>query len=152
MDPAAGQSSWALLADKGYTGAHALVRAITPKKALPNRRLSTEDFVANQRLSSARVICENCYGRMKGLFAICTEKFRGWQSANDSGNLASFALASDLCIALTNFHIKYHPLRQTDSDLYLQILASYERKGREKMESEKTKYATRRAIKQARFV
>jgi DDE superfamily endonuclease len=77
LDPAIEQTSWALLADKGYLGAEALLRAIIPKKALPNRRLSAEDLSWNQRLSSARVICENFYGRLKGLFAICTEKFRG---------------------------------------------------------------------------
>jgi hypothetical protein len=76
-DPVAGQTSWALLADKGYAGADALLRAITPKKALPNRRLSVEDAISNQKLSSIRVICENFYGRLKGLFAICAEKYRG---------------------------------------------------------------------------
>ena len=77
-DPMEGQSSWALLADKGYAGADTLLRAITPKKALPNRRLSAGDVVANERLAGARVICENFYGRLKGLFAICSERFRGF--------------------------------------------------------------------------
>jgi hypothetical protein len=65
--------------------------------------------------------------------------------------MSSYALASDVCVALTNFHIKYHPLRQTDLDLYLQILANYERKGKEKAAEQKEKYAARRAVRQARL-
>jgi hypothetical protein len=77
VDLVANQTSWALLADKGYLGAGALLRAIIPKKNLPHQRLSAEDTIYNQRLSSARVICENFYGRLKGLFRICTERYRG---------------------------------------------------------------------------
>lgn len=76
-DPVANQTSWALIADKGYAGANALLRAIIPKKARPNQRLSAEDTVCNQRLASARIICENFYGRLKGLFNICTARYRG---------------------------------------------------------------------------
>lgn len=65
------------MADKGYTGAGTLLRAVIPKKAMPNQRLSVEDNVFNQRLASERIICENFYGRMKGLFSICTERYRG---------------------------------------------------------------------------
>jgi hypothetical protein len=77
-DPIEGQTSWALLADKGSMGANGLVRPIIPKKALPNRRLSTGDIIANERLAGARVICENFYGRLKGLFSICSGRFRGF--------------------------------------------------------------------------
>ena len=77
VDPVSNQASWALLADKGYAGAEALLRAITPKKSLPNQRLSAEEVFSNQRLSSARVICENFYGRLKGLFSICAVRYRG---------------------------------------------------------------------------
>jgi hypothetical protein len=55
-DPVANQTSWALMADKGYVGAGALLRAIIPKKSLPGQRLSVEETIYNQRLSSARVI------------------------------------------------------------------------------------------------
>jgi hypothetical protein len=77
LDPEPGQTSWVLLADKGYTGANEFVRALIPKKALPGRSLSEAENLSNRRLSCARVICENFYGRMKGLFRICSEKFRG---------------------------------------------------------------------------
>jgi hypothetical protein len=67
--------------------------------------------------------------------------------SNDVGDMASYSLSSDVCIALTNFHIRNHPLRQTDSELYLQIMANYERKGKEMEEHQKEKYASRRAIR-----
>jgi DDE superfamily endonuclease len=60
------------MADKGYAGAGALLRAIIPKKALPNQWLSADEAIYNQQLSSARTICENFYGRLKELFSICT--------------------------------------------------------------------------------
>jgi hypothetical protein len=75
-DPDRGQYRWTLLADKGYVGAEGLVRALIPKKATINRPLTAREEVSNRRLSSARVICENFYGRMKGLFGICTDRFR----------------------------------------------------------------------------
>jgi IS5 family transposase len=76
-DPKPGQANWALLADKGYVGAQKYVRALIPKKALPRRPLSETDLQNNRRLNSARVVCENFYGRMKGLFSICSDRFRG---------------------------------------------------------------------------
>jgi DDE superfamily endonuclease len=76
-DPEPLQANWALLADKGYIGANEFVRALIPRKALPGRSLGEADNLSNRRLSSARVICENYYGRLKGLFRICSEKFRG---------------------------------------------------------------------------
>jgi hypothetical protein len=76
-DPESGQERWVLLANKGYTGANEFLRALIPRKALPGRSLSETENLSNRRLSCARVICENFYGRMKGLFRICSEKFRG---------------------------------------------------------------------------
>lgn len=72
-----GQDQWALLADKGYIGAEAYLRALIPKKSTAARPLTPEEMAYNQRLSNARVICENFYGRMKGLFRICTDRYRG---------------------------------------------------------------------------
>jgi DDE superfamily endonuclease len=78
-DPDQGQDRWALLADKGYVGAGAYVRALIPKKTTSNNPLSIEDLASNHVLSSSRVICENFYGRMKTLFKICTDRYRGKQ-------------------------------------------------------------------------
>jgi len=66
--------------------------------------------------------------------------------------VSSYALASDVCIALTNFHVKNHPLRTTDRELYLQILSNYEKKGKEKIEEQKKKYANRQAVRAAQNV
>ena len=76
-DPEQSQAHWALLADKGYTGAEAYLRALIPKKPTTLRALTAQEIAYNERLSSARVICENFYGRMKGLFKICSDRFKG---------------------------------------------------------------------------
>ena len=77
LDPDEGQTSWALMADKGYTGACASVRAIIPKKATEGALLDGVDQAANERIARARVKCEHFYGRMKGLFSITTNRFKG---------------------------------------------------------------------------
>ena len=76
-DPDEGQTSWALMADKGYTGACASVRAIIPKKATEGAPLASVDLAASGRIARARVKCEHFYGRMNGLFSITTELFTG---------------------------------------------------------------------------
>lgn len=76
-DPEQGQDRWALLADKGYAGAEAYVRAIIPKKAYATHPLSAMDIAENRNISRARIVCENFYGRLKGLFKICTNNYRG---------------------------------------------------------------------------
>ena len=69
--------SWALLADKGYVGCESLVRAIIPKKAPLGKPLSPQENAQNARISAARIVCENFYGRMKKLFKITADRYRG---------------------------------------------------------------------------
>lgn len=76
VDPEQGQDRWALLADKGYVGAEAYVRAIIPKKAYAGHPLNAMEIAENRSISSARIICENFYGRLKGLFKICMDCYR----------------------------------------------------------------------------
>jgi hypothetical protein len=79
-DPVSRQVRWAMMADKGYVGAQTHLRAIIPKKVTAGRALSSEDRRKNKEISSARIICENFYGRMKLLFRICSDRFRGKMS------------------------------------------------------------------------
>jgi len=76
-DPLPSQTKWALLADKGYAGAEAFVRAIIPSKSPPRGFLTPTAITRNTQISAARVVCENFYGRMKNLFKICSATFRG---------------------------------------------------------------------------
>lgn len=77
FDPEQNRDQWALLADKGYAGAESYLRALIPIKSSTYRPLSPDELAYNHELSSARVVCENFYGRLKGLFKICSDRYRG---------------------------------------------------------------------------
>lgn len=117
LDPSNFARSWAIMADKGYTGADRHCNAVLPWRT--NRR--GEQFnqallrSRNQNISRNRIICENFYGRLKSVFAIAGEKYRG--------SLSEYTLFHDLAVALTNFHITLHPLRQTDIEMHRRILS-----------------------------
>ena len=42
-----------------------------------------------------------------------------------------YKLCSDVCICLTNFHLRNHPLRVADRSFYLRLLQDYVSRGRE---------------------
>jgi len=69
-------NSWAVIADKGYQGAKEFIRTICPKKKPPHGVLSLEDESNNKRLSSDRIIVENFFGRMCGLWSLMSSKYR----------------------------------------------------------------------------
>jgi len=53
-----------------------------------------------------RILVENFFGRLKMLFKITREKYRG--------KLEHFDVFLDCCLGLANFHISSHPLRVDD--------------------------------------
>jgi hypothetical protein len=117
-DPVLGEARWALMADKGYTGAERHCRAILPwKRNRRGGRVSPSALAARNRgISRDRIICDNFYGRMKTLYAFAGEKYRG--------ALSEYVLFHDIVVSLTNFHVSKHPLRQEDLDMYLRIRAA----------------------------
>ena len=62
------------------------------------------------------MVIENFFGRMQKLFGVMHRKY-GWcrERLND---------IADVCFALTNFHIRLHPLREEDGDYYFKVLST----------------------------
>lgn len=100
---------WAVLADKGYQGLADHVRCVHPKKG---KTLTTNERKTNDNISSDRVIVENYFGRLCGLWRICADKFRWSEELYDD--------IFHVCASLTNFHITMHPLREDSGSLYRQ--------------------------------
>ena len=103
-------NSWAVLADKGYQGLQELLRTIHPIRKPPRGVLSISDEAFNRNVSSDRIIVENFFGRLGSLWALFSTKWR-W-----SNNLYDDFFQAG--VALTNFHIKSHPLRAQDNEKF----------------------------------
>lgn len=97
---------WAVLCDKGYQGLLELLRAIHPKRKPVRGTLSRDDVKQNFKKSSDRIIVENFFGRLCQLWTVLSNKYRWKESMYD--HIMRFG------IALTNCHIKWHPLRAAD--------------------------------------
>lgn len=104
---------WAVLGDKGYQGIVDVTRGITPKKKLPNAVLSVADEGFNRSVSSDRIIVENYFGRVCGLWTLLSTKWRWAENLYDP--FFSFG------IALCNSHVRWHPLRAQDFDRFQRI-------------------------------
>ena len=104
---------WSILADKGYQGAADELRVLYPKKKKPHKMLSVDEEEGNKELSSARVIVKNFFGQMNGLWEVTSRKYRWAQELYDP--------ILRLCVALTNIHILWHPLRDQDGERYEQV-------------------------------
>ncbi|OWY92328.1 hypothetical protein PHMEG_00038723 [Phytophthora megakarya] len=108
---------WGVLADKGYQGLDKSIRAIIPKRRPRGAALTFDEESRNRRVSSARVLVENYFGRMTSLWRVCSTTFTWHES--------KFDRIINICVALTNFHARLHPLRAEDQYLYEQILSRY---------------------------
>jgi len=93
---------WAVLLDKGCQGAQQYVRAILSKKKTHGKLLSVEDENWNATVASDRIIVDNFFGRLTKLWAVISTKFRWTEEGYDD--------IFRLCVALTNFHVSFHPL------------------------------------------
>lgn len=97
------EETWSILGDRGFYGLQHEVRCTLPHKKPANGQLRLAQILRNENIATHRVLVENFYGRLKGLFAIASEKFM-----YDKEN---YHLLFDCCIALTNFHVTINPLR-----------------------------------------
>lgn len=104
---------WAVLVDKGYQGAPEFCRTIQPVKKRANQRLSLSDERFNKKVSSDRIIVENFFGRVCGLWSVLQRKWR-WSEQ-------SYDIVFRFCVALTNLHIRWHPLREEDYERFQRI-------------------------------
>ena len=75
--------------------------------------LSVDEEEGNKELSSDRVIVENFFGRLNGLWEVTSRKYRWAEEIYDP--------ILHLCVALTNIHIFWHPLRDQDGERYQQV-------------------------------
>ncbi|KAF0708148.1 hypothetical protein AaE_013334 [Aphanomyces astaci] len=132
-------NQWAVLADKGYQGIQEYVRGFTPVKRPPHGQLTMEQERANAKLSSDRVIVENFFGRLKTLWGLVSDKYT-WK--RDEYNMYF-----QTCVALTNIHVRFNPLRNVDGEGYNQYknrLLSIGSKIKSKNASSKAKYRENR--------
>ena len=100
---------FAVLADKGYQGMRT-VRLLSPKKRKSGENLLEDYETYNRNLSTDWIIFENFFGRMKAKWKITDHKW--------TFDKAFFPKVIDMCVALTNFHIKLHELRDDDGIYY----------------------------------
>jgi len=101
---------WAVLLDKGYQGSREMFRALTPYKKPPRGVLTADQESYNKNLSSDRILVENYFGRMLSLWNIMAAKYRWGEELYDP--------ITTWCVALTNYIVRDHPLRQEDIDWY----------------------------------
>ncbi|KAF0712498.1 Aste57867_4809 [Aphanomyces stellatus] len=109
---------WAVLSDKGYQESR--------KRA-------------NERLSTDRVIVENFFGRLKTLWGLASDKYT-WKKEE-------YNMYFQTCVALTNVHIRFNPLRNVDGHGYNQYkrrLLSIGGKLKSKKNASKAKYRENR--------
>ncbi|RHY21277.1 hypothetical protein DYB32_009856, partial [Aphanomyces invadans] len=99
-------AQWACLADMGYTGIGHVLRGIHPKRRPANGTLDAADMERNERISSDRVVVENFFGRVCGLWKITYATF-SWSEKN-------YDIIQRTAFALTNFHLSLMPLRYED--------------------------------------
>ena len=100
-------SYWAVLCDKGYYGAEAFCRLMYPTKKPINGTMTQAEVSNNRHISSDRIIVENVFGRLCGLWNDMAAKWK-WSEARQDNIFR-------LCVRLTNFHLHKHPLRAEDS-------------------------------------
>ncbi|RHY70349.1 hypothetical protein DYB30_013643, partial [Aphanomyces astaci] len=132
-------SQWSVLADKGYQGIQEYVRGFTLLKRPPHGQLTMEQERSNAKLSSDRVIVKNLFGRLKTLWGLASDKYT-WKKDE-------YNMYFQMCVALTNVHIRFNPLRNVDGEAYNQYknrLLSIGSKCKTKNSSSKAKYRENR--------
>ncbi|RHY24711.1 hypothetical protein DYB32_008724 [Aphanomyces invadans] len=67
---------------------------------------------ANAKLASDRVIVENFFGKLKTLWGIVSDKYT-WKKDE-------YNMHFQTCVALTNVHVCFNPLRNVDGEGYNQ--------------------------------
>lgn len=91
-------------------------RSVIPKKKPRGGHLSIPDRDRNNRISSDRVIVEIFFGQLQQLFGVMHRKY-GWCREKLDAII-------DICMSLTNYHIRLHPLREEDRQFHLRVLSA----------------------------
>ena len=82
--------------------------------------MTVDDQNRNTRVSSDRVVVENFFGRVCGMFGIFSSKY-SWSSGK-------FDTIVDVCFSIVNFYIRIHPLREQDVGYYQKVIADVMRR------------------------
>ncbi|RHX96555.1 hypothetical protein DYB36_010895 [Aphanomyces astaci] len=91
-----------------YQGIQHNVRAVLPLKKPVGGILIFAEQTKNDRIASDRLIIEDYFSRLKTLWATCSDTYR-WSRK-------SYDIVFQTSLALTNVHVRLHPLRAEDGD------------------------------------
>ena len=117
---------WAILADKGYQGTAEICRVIHPKRNPPGAFLSPGEVAENKAISSDCILVESVFGRMCGLWSVVGTKWKCSENKYDP--------VLRLCLGLTNFHIRWGPLRAQNMTLYQKLTNRWYQIGNSQLE------------------
>ena len=141
------EDRWAVLLNKGCTGIDGEIRGITPSKKSQGGILSACDNCENENKASDRVVVENVSGRQSTLWCVVSNMYRWSENSYD--------FIFRLTRALTNLHIRWHPLRDTDGkpyERYAKRLHEIAETGVWKRQRAQTSYCKRRRRALERWV
>ena len=82
--------------------------------------MTVDDRNRNNKVSADRVVVENFFGRVCGMFGMFTSKY-SWIPDK-------FDAIVDFCFSIANFHIRIHPLREQDVGYYQNVIADVMRR------------------------
>ncbi|RHY85554.1 hypothetical protein DYB28_003071 [Aphanomyces astaci] len=117
------------------------VRAVLPLKKPMGGILTFEDLRRNDRITSDRVIVENFFGRLKTLWGVCNDTYR-W-------NRKTYDVVFQTCMAFTNAHVRFHPLRAEDGDANSQYINRLNAIGAKMVKNKNTAARTYRSKRKA---
>ncbi|KAF0708875.1 hypothetical protein AaE_013061 [Aphanomyces astaci] len=89
------------------------------------------------------VIVVNFFGRLKALWAMCSDCYR-WRRQN-------YDVLFQTCVAITNVHIRMHPLRADDGDVNVQYVNRLNAIGTKTVKGKKSSARTYRSKRKARL-
>jgi hypothetical protein len=145
-----GNSNWAILGDKAYYTTTASEGTPGERRVAVKRGATAlADLRRNEKLSRIRVKVECFFGRMKKLWAITSKVYRLDHTKFDDD--------FDICLLLTNEHIRNHQLNNEDKEFYdhwleARKVAAEERKRKEDESREKYRTAKRQARTRTSFI
>ena len=137
------EGQWGVIIDKWYQGSCEFIRVVLPKKKPKRGFLTAEEECQNRRKAGDRIMVENCFGRLSTMWAVMGNR-RSW----DEGH---YDMMFTVCMALTNLHIKWHPLRDEDCQRVKQYPARILEVGIKKAEKRRASQQRYRAKRRARL-
>lgn len=93
-----------VLFDRGYTGVQKIFQeAVVAIRRVKGKELTKRQEEINDKIKEDRIIVENFFGRLKTLWGIVANPMRV--------DIDRAMKIAEICVSLTNFHIKFNPLR-----------------------------------------